>query len=72
LAAARLATRSIVANRSPGVVDRPVPMAGESGLEYQTCQAVTGFARDFRDDAARRPQFGVTESLQVHARVELG
>jgi len=33
---------------------------------------VTGFARDFRDDAARRPQSGVTESFQVHARVELG
>ena len=31
----------------------PVPMAGESGLECQTCQAVTGFAHDFREDAAR-------------------
>ena len=37
----------------PDFVDRPVPMAGESGLECRTCQAVTGFAHDFRDDAAR-------------------
>jgi hypothetical protein len=36
-----------------GLVSPPVPIAGESGLACLTCQAVTGFAHDFRDDAAR-------------------
>ena len=47
-------------------------MAGESGLECQTCQAVTGFAHDFRDDAARADPVRPERKLSGPTEAELG